>query len=148
MQIVAHVQELEEVVRLQIRSHQEQARVVDVTDASSDEADVLVATTFADPSRANGRLRGKPRLRSKRPRTSSYRISLGWLTNKVWEVTFAHAENGWDSRLRTWYERGYHDEIFQLCRDGDLDGMVRLFNTGKAKPYDVRYGGETLLEVC
>lgn len=67
--------------------------------------------------------------------------------SRVWDMAFFDADRGWDTCLRTYYERPYETEAFALARRGDIDGIKRLVQQGEASFLDVTPEGKSLFGV-
>lgn len=71
-----------------------------------------------------------------------------WLSTRGWSIKFRNDPNG----LRQFNFRRYNirpsdSEIFLTVGKGDLDGMLRLFQSRNATPFDRDEQGLSLLHV-
>lgn len=66
-----------------------------------------------------------------------YRLKFNFrFVSTAWELCVRRSFAGWDMRLRMKNIVPKDAEIFNLCRDGDLDGVRKLFQDGLASPCD------------
>jgi hypothetical protein len=68
-------------------------------------------------------------------------------SSRVWEVARIDAHQGWDLCFRTYNRRPRDAEIFEHCRDGDLEEVRLLIQNGEASLLDVDEDGGNLLSV-
>ena len=70
-----------------------------------------------------------------------------WFLSEIWQISLDRTPAGWDLSLRTWNLGPTSAPVFRYCFCGDLLGVQKLINDGKASYYDVDKDGETLLSV-
>ncbi|KIW97503.1 uncharacterized protein Z519_01087 [Cladophialophora bantiana CBS 173.52] len=76
----------------------------------------------------------KPRLRA------TFRFPR-WLTARVFDFAVTQAQWGWSIHLQTFHNVPHDSPIFHYCRNGSLEGIRRLIESGKATPLDAIYDG-------
>lgn len=89
--------------------------------------------------------------RNKGIRTNQQKLRIlevkAWFLSRIWQISLDRTPAGWDVKLCTWNVRPMNEAVFILCFKGDLLGVQKLIEDGKASYYDVDEGGETLLSV-
>ncbi|POR32257.1 Uncharacterized protein TPAR_07535 [Tolypocladium paradoxum] len=68
-----------------------------------------------------------------------------WLSESVYELRSITGVGGWTYTYRTYNIIPDNSEIFQRIRRGDKEGVLELFRTGKASPFDRDANGFSLL---
>lgn len=77
------------------------------------------------------------RARSSRNYSCSWRFSLPrWVTSQVLEVAGVKAPGGWNWYLRPYSVVSCYSETISFVRDGNVQGLQRLFASGQASPFD------------
>jgi hypothetical protein len=72
-----------------------------------------------------------------------------WVTAKALEFACLKAPDGWQINLRSYRRVSLDDEIVQFAGSGNIEGLQKLFTSGKASPFDrVEINGRSLLYVC
>ncbi|EXJ67483.1 uncharacterized protein A1O5_09496 [Cladophialophora psammophila CBS 110553] len=92
--------------------------------------DVLVI----DRARGVKRKNDKPRFRA------TFRFPR-WLIARVFDFAVTQTQWGWSVHLQTFNDVPYHSPIFHYCRNGNLEGIRRLIESGEATPLDAIYDG-------
>ncbi|KAK4494082.1 hypothetical protein PRZ48_014380 [Zasmidium cellare] len=94
-------------------------------------ATVVTEISLDDPNVADRRRRHS------NSRATQLRLRLKpWFISTIWDLCICKSFAGWDFRLRTMNVVPDDAEIFYRCRDGDLDGVRRMFQDGLASPHD------------
>ncbi|KIW23418.1 uncharacterized protein PV07_11616 [Cladophialophora immunda] len=70
-----------------------------------------------------------------------------WLTTRIFDFAATQAQCGWSIHLRTFNQVPRNSLIFHYCQNGNLEGMRRLIEGGKATPLDT-LGDCTLIEAA
>lgn len=70
-----------------------------------------------------------------------------WLSWRSWELHSAKATGAWQFYLRSYSTICFPSKILCIARDGCVEDMQKLFDTGLASPYDRNPNGFTLLHV-
>lgn len=65
----------------------------------------------------------------------------------VFEFYHCRSIAGWDTRFRTLNVVPCNSPLFRLASMADIDGVMALFRSGQASPFDVDEFGRTALEV-
>lgn len=79
----------------------------------------------------------QPRSSRSKSRTKHFHLQLKpWFVSAIWELCVCKSLSGWDVRLRTTNVVPIDAEVFYRCRDGDLEGVRKIFQDGLASPYD------------
>ncbi|KAG8161642.1 hypothetical protein KVR01_008629 [Diaporthe batatas] len=68
-----------------------------------------------------------------------------WLSHKVWDVIINQACFGWQATLSTWNIVPDDSPGLVCVKNGDLDGLIDLFNRGLASPRDCDSLGNNML---
>lgn len=68
-----------------------------------------------------------------------------WLSWRSWELHSAKATGAWQFYLRSYSTICFPSKILCIARDGCVEDMQKLFDTGLASPYDRNPNGFTLL---
>ncbi|KPM40597.1 hypothetical protein AK830_g5949 [Neonectria ditissima] len=68
-----------------------------------------------------------------------------WLSESIYEVASNPSPSGWMCNFRIYNVVSFHSEIITKVRSGDKDGVLELFRTRKASPFDVDQTGTSLL---
>ncbi|WPH04484.1 Hypothetical protein R9X50_00737500 [Acrodontium crateriforme] len=68
-----------------------------------------------------------------------------FITSRVWELAVKQAGSGWDRCLKTYNIVPKNARIFKLCEAGDIRGVDRLVESGKAAFLDLDSSGATLM---
>ncbi len=94
-------------------------------------------------------VRGKPgRRRSPRLKESRLRVSFtAWFTGRIWEIAMARSEGGATWHLQAWNVVHEDAPIMRLCDRGDVSGVKRLLDEGKASTFDRTPYGSNPLDV-
>ncbi|KAF1349002.1 hypothetical protein BDV97DRAFT_415058, partial [Delphinella strobiligena] len=60
-----------------------------------------------------------------------YHLNLTiWLVAKAWNITLSRSVAGWDMHFRYYAVIPHESPIFTVCRNGDLETIKALFNSG------------------
>lgn len=79
---------------------------------------------------------------------NTYRLRFPlWITTRVWELKVFTLQNGWTTTFRTYNIIPHGSPVFELCINGDIQGLKELFASRKASPFDMDADGRTLLHV-
>lgn len=73
-----------------------------------------------------------------------------WFVNWLWDVEFLRSRSGWSLKLRTYNIVSKDSLAFAMVQTKDVEGLRRLFDSGKASVYDVQnigMGDWTMLRV-
>ncbi|KAF7544124.1 hypothetical protein G7Z17_g10200 [Cylindrodendrum hubeiense] len=68
-----------------------------------------------------------------------------WLSGSIYEIESNPGFGGWMYNFRTYNIVPTNSEIILRIENGDKDGALELFNSGKASPFDKDEGGASLL---
>lgn len=63
-------------------------------------------------------------------------IGWGWFSSRVWDLTIMRAQSGFDVCFRVPREVPWNAEVFMHCREGNVDAVRRLLDTGAATLQD------------
>ncbi|KAJ9609961.1 hypothetical protein H2200_006291 [Cladophialophora chaetospira] len=113
---------------------------VRVKDGSSENAQLDVAARPVSAVKMNGR-RGNTK--------TCFRANVrlpAWLSNQIFGFALTQAQWGWTLHLHTYNCIPANSPIFNYCRKGNLAGVRRLIESGRASPLDVYGSNWTLLD--
>ena len=73
----------------------------------------------------------------------------GWVfgERRAWDICARRSYSGWKVNLRVYSLRNRFDPVFRAARHGDVKTLQRLFDDGKASPFDRDLMGQTLAHV-
>lgn len=60
-----------------------------------------------------------------------------WLSHQIWSLSMSRSQSCWGIQLRTYNIVDDDSLIIYHCRNGNLSEVQKLFQTGKATPWDV-----------
>lgn len=105
-------------------------------------------TTIITTTTTSTDITPRPRSTQKAQAGKLYKIdALAWLIGKAWHIQFEGSSNNWGLRFQTYDVLPDDHQIFQYCRQGDLDGVKHMFMSGQASPFCKTEWGYTLLHV-
>jgi hypothetical protein len=70
-----------------------------------------------------------------------------WLTRKVWDIIAMSSYSGFKVHIRTYSVVHCSAPVFEYARQGDIDGLLDLFDKQLASPFDRDQWGGTLIQV-
>lgn len=70
-----------------------------------------------------------------------------WVSEKTYELYCSTALSGWTINCRVYNEVPRNSEIITKVRCGDRKGVMELFSSGQASPFDTSESGYSLLYV-
>ncbi|OQV03781.1 hypothetical protein CLAIMM_08781 [Cladophialophora immunda] len=93
-------------------------------------------------------IRGVKRKNNKPRFRATFRFP-SWLTTRIFDFAATQAQCGWSIHLRTFNQVPGYSPILRYCQNGNLEGIRRLLETGKATPLDAVLGGwRSLYDGC
>ncbi|KAH0848295.1 hypothetical protein FOPE_02203 [Fonsecaea pedrosoi] len=101
---------------------------------------VTASRPFTANDRALGRSHWSKRTKNNKPRFQvTFRLP-SFLKARIFDIAISQAQCGWSIYLRTFNHVPDTSLIFRYCRSGNLEGVRRLIESGKATLLDATYG--------
>ncbi|KAK5634798.1 hypothetical protein RRF57_010511 [Xylaria bambusicola] len=71
-----------------------------------------------------------------------------WFASRVWDIQALRATTGWTIKLNAYRTQPDSAPVFSCARNGDMAGILRLIDQGRASLQDHTPGGQSLLHLA
>ncbi|KAI0550793.1 hypothetical protein F4679DRAFT_541451 [Xylaria curta] len=71
-----------------------------------------------------------------------------WFASRVWDIQASRAATGWTLKLNVYSIQPDSSPVFCCARNGDIAGILRLFDLGKASLQDHTPSGQSLMHIA
>ncbi|KAI0866035.1 hypothetical protein F4860DRAFT_458705 [Xylaria cubensis] len=71
-----------------------------------------------------------------------------WFASQVWDIQASRAATGWTLKLNVYSIQPDSAPVFCCARNGDIAGILRLFDLGKASLQDHTPSGQSLMHIA
>lgn len=81
---------------------------------------------------------------------SEYAIDFktpSWLTQKAWNIFISVSHSGFNVNLRTYSVVSQEAPVMRCAWDGNIEGLLKLFDEKAASPFDITEDGDRLIDV-